>query len=225
MFDSTSTTALLASVLLLLSMLWMRRRQNHTSRARADDALDTVQAWPPQAVRVLTQRERQAYDTLRRALPSHLILAQVPLSRFISVPTRHSYGEWMNRAGRHSVDLLVCDEHSRVIAAIDIRPPEESPRAKKRHERLANVLQTAGVAVHVWDEGTLPSVAQARESLGIAPPEATAVDAAGRELLPMPEIQELLAAGDVTDYGQLDPVSSGFFDDLEAAAPHSRAAA
>jgi len=134
------------------------------------------------------------------------------------VPTRHSYSDWMSRAGRLNVDLLVCDEHSRVIAAIDVRPPEESERAKKRHERMTHVLQAAGIAVHVWDEGQLPNVAQARESLGIEPAEATpAVDASGRRVLPMPEIQELLAGGDATDYGQLDPVSSGFFDDLEAA--------
>jgi len=218
--DSTSSAALFGSVLLLLSMLWMRRRQSHASRSRSNEALDTVQAWPPQAVRVMTQAERQAYELLRRAVPNHLVLAQVPLSRFISVPTRQSYGEWLNRAGRLSADLLICDEHSRVIAAIDVRAPDESSRSRERHERLGHVLEAAGIAVQVWNAHSLPTVSHVR--MVFAPllgDLKLAEQAAPQQRIESsaPALQELLAVGDATDYGQLDPVSSGFFDDLEAA--------
>lgn len=218
--NSTSSAALFGSVLLLLWMLWMRHRQGQASRSRGtNEALDTVQAWPPQAVRVMTQAERKAYDLLRRAVPNHLVLAQVPLSRFISVPTRQSYGDWLNRAGRLSADLLICDEHSRVIAAIDVRSPDESSRSRERHERLSRVLEASGIAVQVWNANSLPTVSHVRmvfaPLLGDLKP--------AEEIAPPPRIdapsglQELLAVGDATDYGQLDPVSSGFFDDLEAA--------
>jgi hypothetical protein len=143
----------------------------------------------------------------------------VPLSRFVSVPTRQSYGEWLNRAGRLSADLLICDEHSRVIAAIDVRSPDESSRSRDRHERLMRVLEAAGIAVQVWNASSLPTVSHVRmvfaPLLGDLKP--------AEEIAPPPRIdapsglQELLAVGDATDYGQLDPVSSGFFDDLEAA--------
>jgi hypothetical protein len=39
------------------------------------------------------------------------------------------------------------------------------------------------------------------------------VSPSGRTLIPVPDIQELLATGDTTDYGQLEPVPSGFFED------------
>jgi hypothetical protein len=37
------------------------------------------------------------------------------------VPTRHSYSDWLTRVGRLTVDLLVCDKSSRVVAVVDIR--------------------------------------------------------------------------------------------------------
>jgi hypothetical protein len=41
------------------------------------------------------------------------------------------------------------------------------------------------------------------------------MDAGGRRLLPVPDIAEVLADGDATDYGQLEPVPSAFYDDLD----------
>ena len=109
-------------------------------------AVDTLVGWPPESARVLTIVERQAYDLLRRALPGFLVLAQVPLARFIRVPTRHSYVQWLQRVGSLSADLLLCDAGSRVLAVVDIRPVQESERAKRRHERMARVLRAAGIA-------------------------------------------------------------------------------
>jgi len=218
------TVALL--VLLLLSWLWARRRAHTPSRTRGEESLDTVQSWPPQVVRVLTLPERKAYDVLRRALPGHLILAQVPLARFISVPTRHAYAQWLHRAGRLNVDLLVCDASSRAVAAVEIRPASQTARSRTRHQRLAEVLQAAGLAVHVWNEAALPSVAEARKLLTAAGEslDDMAVDAHGRQRLPVPDIQEVLSAGDEFEYNQNEPVPSGYFDDFDAATPQDAAA-
>jgi hypothetical protein len=215
---STSNAALIGSVLLLLSMLWVRHRANASTRARHDDeALDTVQAWPPQAVRVLTLPERQAYELLRRALPQHLILAQVPLQRFISVPPKHRYGEWLQRVGRQTVDILVCDASSRVLAAVEVRSSSETERSRARHARMAQVLKAAGLAVHVWNEAKLPSPTEVRQLFKRKDePEFDVLGPNGR--LPVADMQELLAEGDAVDYGAgQEPVPSGFFDDLEAA--------
>lgn len=223
-FDSTSSGTLLLCALLLLSALWVHRRTQGagTSRPQVDEPLDTVRDWPPQAVRVLTLPERQAYEALRRALPRHLVLAQVPLSRFISVPPQQPHAQWMNRIGRTSVDLLVCDSSSRVVAAIEIRPADQSPRSTRRHARMAEVLQAAGIAVHVWPEGALPRVADVRalfHAKGSARPseeEDAPIGPAGRRMLPVPEIREVLTEGDAIDYHRgLEPVASGFFDDLD----------
>ena len=218
LLDPTAAAALLAAIALLMSALWLRRRHAAPRPNIADESLDTVQAWPPQAVRVMTLGERQAFEILRRALPGHVVLAQVPLSRFISVPTRFPYAQWLQRAGRLGVDLLVCDFSSRAVAAVEVRTADESARSAKRHQRLVEVLRAAGVTVHEWDEDNLPSLTQARalflpKAAAAAEEEVQAVTTGGRALIPVAEIQELLADGDTTDYGQLEPVPSGFFED------------
>lgn len=218
LLDPTAAAALLAAIALLMSALWLRRRHATPRPNITDDTLDTVQAWPPQAVRVMTLGERQAFEILRRALPGHVVLAQVPLSRFISVPTRFPYAQWLQRAGRLGVDLLVCDFSSRAVAAVEVRTADESARSAKRHQRLVEVLRAAGVTVHEWDEDNLPSVPQARalflpKAAAAAEEEVQAVTPGGRTMIPVAEIQELLADGDTTDYGQLEPVPSGFFED------------
>lgn len=220
--DPLAQAALLGAALLLLTLLVVRRRQAGTRRDEPRDALDTVQAWPPQLVRVMTLPERQAYDLLRRALPrNHLVLAQVPLARFISVPTRHPHHEWLRRVGRMSADLLVCDGASRVIAAVEVHGAEETERSRARHVRLLRVLKAAGVPVHVWRADDLPAAAEVRRLFAPAgapePMEVIEVDQVGRPVLPVPEIEELLASGDKLAYGpDGEPVPSGYFDDLDA---------
>jgi hypothetical protein len=207
-----------ATVAALLTWAVLRRRAPPAAVLQREEGLDTIQAWPPQAVRVMTLGERQAYEVLKRALPGHVILSQVPLSRFISVPTRNPYQLWLQRAGRLAVDLLVCDYSSRAVAAVEVRTADESKRSAKRHQRLMQVLRAAGVQVLEWDEDNLPDVIDARE-LFMAKSEAkeapTKIDSGGRRLLPVAEIAEVLAHGDATDYGQLEPVPSTFYDDLD----------
>ena len=220
LLDLTSTTSLLISTLLLLSVLWSRRREAGAQRAaKRVEFLDTVVAWPPQAVRVMTLPERQSFELLRRAVPrNHMVLAQVPLSRFISVPTANPHIQWLNRAGRLSVDLLVCDSSSRVVAAIEVRTSDESKRSLHRHERLAKVLKAANVPVHVWLEAALPTLRDVRQLfLASTRDEASALpDSDDRRLLPQPEIHEVLADGDEYHLNHRhEPVSSGFFDDLD----------
>ena len=87
---------LLAGGLILVALLaWRLRAQRGTpasrpGRPRTLDAVDTVIGGPPEATRVLTVRHQHAMEVLRRAMPGHLILAQVPLSHYIKVPTRLS---------------------------------------------------------------------------------------------------------------------------------------
>jgi hypothetical protein len=222
--EPTALAALLISALLMLLLL-ARRRKSATDMgtAAAAEVLDTVQAWPPQAVRILTLPERLAFGTLRRALPRHLVLAQVPLSRFISVPPGPSYAQWLTRAGRLNVDLLVCDASSRVLAAVELRSADQTPRSIARQARKTQVLEAAGVRVHVWRDTDIPSIAEVRELFrskgGKLPIGEDSVDIDGRPMIPVPEMQELLMEGDELDYNHLnEPVPSGFFEDLDAAA-------
>jgi hypothetical protein len=226
-----SSFALAGALALLLTLLLFRLRQRG-ARPAEREVLDTVAGWPPESARVLTVDERQAFDLLKRAAPAVLVLAQVPLSRFIRVPMRHSYSDWLQRVGSLSADLVICDSGSRVLAVIDIRAVEESARSRRRHERMARVLEAAGLRVYTWREGELPTVQQVRSLLSplLAPsdqaPAGQAPAAAPREsvpsravpLIPVAEIEEILADGDRAAAGQepnLEPVPSGFFDEFE----------
>jgi hypothetical protein len=228
----SAIAALLLSSL-FFALMWMRRRSDGAqSRADAEQRLDVVEAWPPEAVRVMTASERQALDLLRRALPGYLVLSQVPLQRFIRVPTRNSYSLWLHKVGRQTADLLVCDYSSRVIAAIEIQPSQPTDASRERQKRKAQVLKAAGIAMFVWDETALPSASKVRElfiakldltDLVDADAPAPTTPGALAPASPAMAMQELLEVGDAIDYGQLEPVSSGFFDDLEAAAAPPRA--
>jgi hypothetical protein len=216
--DPLSAAALATAGLLMLSLMAVRRRQRGAGSRSRQDALDTVAAWPPEAARVLSVTERQAFELLKRALPGFIVLAQVPLSRFVRVPMRHSYSDWLQRVGQLSADLVVCDIGSRVLAVIDIRAPEETPRSRRRHERMTRVLKAAGIQVHTWREGDLPSASEVRSVIG-----AVLVDNAPRPtnsrpmpLIPVADIEEILAEGDAIDFGAgMEPVASAFFDEIE----------
>jgi hypothetical protein len=227
--DPIASFALPATLLLLLTLLVVRLRQrNSERRVRREkrDALDTVAAWPPEAARVLTITERQAYDLLKRSMPGYLVLGQVPLSRFIRVPARHSYNEWLQRVGSLSADLLLCDSGSRVLAVIDIRPATESERSRRRHERMARVMRAAKIHVHVWREGALPSAAEVRtamaHTIGPATPGMKSGNSRPMPLIPIAEMSEVLADGDRAAMegafdASMEPVPSGFYDEIEPA--------
>ncbi len=172
-------------VVLLLAWLWLRQRGGDAGRGRqaekASDRLDTITGWPPQVTRALGTQERIAFGTLVRALPEYMVLAQVPLSRFINVPKRNSYAEWLRRIGYQSVDFVVCDMSAQVVAVVELQPPQQSERALRRAARITRTLKAAQVPLHTWRESALPSVDAAREALlprAAVPPEPAKNDAA-----------------------------------------------
>lgn len=218
-------------VLAAVAWAWSRRRAGAASApstrpgsrkgSRHVDELDTVQAWEPHATRILSRGERDAYGVLARALPDHMVLAQVPLSRFLKVPTRHSYVEWLKRVGQLSADLVVCDRSSEVMAVVEVRGAQESERSQQRLERMRRVLKAAQIQLLVWQEGDLPSPVQARQQLlgedaegapGASPTAAS--ERAAAELLDDLRREEGV---EVTEMGdQNDPPPSTWFDDFDA---------
>jgi len=226
--ETLSSLAAPLTLVLLLTWLVMRWRSRQSAGSSRREALDTVADWPPEAARVLSITERQAYDLLKRAMPGYLVLGQVPLSRFVRVPARHSYGDWLQRVGSLSADLLICDSGSRVLAVIDIRNPEESARSSRRHERMARVLRAANIRVHEWREGQLPSVSEVRHTMAhvLAPAKpglkpALPTISRPMPLIPVADIEDALSDGDRAAVEAafdpaMEPVPSGFYDEIEA---------
>lgn len=231
-----------ATLLVLVATMWLRGRgQPRAAASRPAEALDTLSDWEPQATRVLTGPERRALMALHHALPEHFILAQVPISRFIRVPQRRSYAEWLRRVGQLGPDLIVCDAQSKILAAIEIRPPEArcTPRSNARLERMRKVLKAAEIPLHVWPETALPRPETIRDVIlsgrppstvpmaldPIAPaarPAATAASAmpaatgpmASRTALPPMDFDDDEPEPDEV-IEMYEPASSTWFDDLD----------
>lgn len=226
--DPISMAALGAALLLLMLLAVQRRLRGGTDSRRPGgrEQLDTVIGWRPEAARVLTEHEIAALGILDEAMPGHLILSQVPLSRFLRVPMRNSYAEWLGRVGKLNADLLLCDADARVLAVIEVRPRQESERAKRRHERKTRVLRAAGIPTLVWVQDSLPTVGSVRAQLSALlgkPRSAASASAASAAALPAAvptstvDFDSMLADGDARAAAAdlPEPVASGFFDDLE----------
>lgn len=218
---TTPVLALVAVLILAIGWWWLRRRAGSGTAqgSRPEDALDTLAAWPPEAARVLTTAEQRAYQLLVRNLPSgYAVLAQVPLSRFLRVPTRHSYREWMRRVGRLNADLLVCDSTFQVIAVVNVRPAQgkDSERGVERHTRMDRVLRKAGLRVLNWREDALPDAQLVPELVfgraGIAQAALAAAESVPTHVPQTPNAEDEAPA---SDERLAEPLPSTFFDDLD----------
>jgi len=207
----------------------LRRRSRPAAAdesARERDSIDTVAGWPPEVTRLLSGGERSAHETLVKALPECLVFSQVPLARFIRVPRRNSYGDWLTRVGHLSADFLICDRASLVIGAVSLQSAQESERATRRRARMARVLKAAGVKVFVWRELAIPTPAAARDQIiqrtGV--PNIAAEDLAQERdraqrppgpangKLPLPDVVSEMPLGGARQ----EPPSSTWFDDLDS---------
>lgn len=215
-----------------VAYLWQRNRarlqadETAASAKRGNAELDTVSAWPPEATRLLTGGERAAHEILVKAVPECMIFAQVPLARFLKVPRRYSYTEWLTRVGHLSADLVITDRATQVIGVVLLQAARESERGERRRSRMARVLKAAGVKVFVWREVAIPTAAVAREQLiqrlgevSTAAPEPDAASphslrpaTMGNGKLPVPEV-----VAEIDDDGpRREPPPSTWFDDLDS---------
>jgi Protein of unknown function (DUF2726) len=193
-------------------------------RGRGDD-IDTVIAWPPEVTRLLTAGERGAHEVLLKALPECVLFAQVPLARFIKVPRRHSYAEWLTRVGHLCADLVICDRSTLVIGVVLLTSARSSERAERRRTRMTRVLKAAGVKVFLWREESLPSPDFARDQItqrigdieeaGARRPEIIEPKVPARPTpgsIPVPEVLNI----PFDDEPRREPPPSTWFDDLDS---------
>jgi hypothetical protein len=226
----------LAALLLGGFLYWRKRQSADAAEAaagankRGREELDTVNAWPPEATRLLTGGERATHELLLKALPECVIFAQVPLARFIKVPRRHSYTEWLTRVGHLCADLVICDRSTQVIGVVLLQSVRETERGERRRARMGRVLKAAGVKVFSWREEALPSVEFARDQLtqrlgdidakvepaDITSPRSPRAAVAGGGKIPVPDVVGEVA---IEDGPRREPPASTWFDDLDSNRP------
>ncbi len=118
------------------------------------------EVWPFYAKKPLSQPEQVLYFRLVQALPEHIILAQVQLSRLLGVKKGNNHQAWSNRINRMSADFVVCNKDSSIAAVIELddgthqRETRQAADAKKD-----KALGSAEVRVVRWQVKTLPDIA------------------------------------------------------------------
>jgi NOL1/NOP2/fmu family ribosome biogenesis protein len=116
--------------------------------------------WPFYARQPLSQPEQVLYHRLVKALPEHIVLAQVQVSRVLGVKKGFKFQEWNNRINQLSYDFVVCAKNSDVLAAIELddKSHEKASRAKTDAKK-EKATSAAGVRLIRWNVKSLPSEA------------------------------------------------------------------
>jgi len=152
--------------------------------------------WPFVVRKPMSVPEQVLYFRLLEALPEHIVLAQVQLSRFLGVKRGHSVQAWQNRINRLSVDFLILKKDATVVAAIELddKTHQRSDR-RAADARKDRALADAGVKLVRWNVADMPSQEGIRAGLAGLPSEARPSGSGGR-------IEPVLAAGASADLQQ-----------------------
>lgn len=155
--------ALLALAALALAWLGARLR-----------AAEAARPWPYYAKKPLSQPEQVLYRRLVEALPEHIVLAQVQLSRLLGVrASGREYRSWLNRIDRLSADFVVCHKDAAVLVAIELDDATHRRTARRKTDaRKDRALGSAGIPVLRWNVKSLPDAAAIRAALPAGVPVA-----------------------------------------------------
>jgi len=124
------------------------------------------EVWPYYAKKVLSAPEQVLYFRLVQALPDHLVLAQVQLSRFLGVKKGQPYQTWLNRIHQMSADFVICQKDTSVFAVIELddashlKPARIAADAKKDR-----ALRAAEIPIFRWPVNAIPEVQTLRNTL------------------------------------------------------------
>lgn len=125
-------------------------------KAKSDGA--DSREWPFYQRKPLSAPEQVLYFRLVKALPDHIILGQVQLSRLLGVKKGNNTQSWLNRINRMSADFVVCNKDSSIVAVIEL--DDASHNAEKRQQADAKkdkALAAAGIKIHRWQVKNIPN--------------------------------------------------------------------
>ncbi len=160
-------TAIVWITALLLAALAVPMALYFVLRVPARHRVDDLPAqWPLLPRPVFSPAERRLYHLLRQALPEHIVLAKLPLVRLcqpdLAEPEQLRY--WFRLLGAVHLQFAICDPLGRVLAAVDLNPPQGTPNARVRRIKSA-VLQACQVRYMCCAAESLPSPGQIRALL------------------------------------------------------------
>lgn len=157
-----SKLLLWVSVLLLVLVLIAARALLREVRRHRMDL-----PWPFVQQKPLTTVEQVLFHRLVQALPQHIVLAQVPMSRFLRVRKGRPVQEWRNRISQKSVDFLVCKSDFTIVAAVELDDSTHSQIDREIADSTKNrALAAAGVPLVRWHVSALPDFDAIRAMFG-----------------------------------------------------------
>jgi Protein of unknown function (DUF2726) len=119
--------------------------------------------WPFYAKRPLSHPEQILYWRLVKALPDHMVLAQVQCSRVLGVKRGFKFYEWNNRISQLSYDFVICKKDGSVIAAIELDDKtHDAAQQAERDARKQRATEAAGVILVRWNVAKMPDEAAIR---------------------------------------------------------------
>jgi very-short-patch-repair endonuclease len=124
------------------------------------------EVWPFYAKKPLSQPEQVLYFRLIQALPEHIVLAQVQLSRLLGVKKGNNYQAWFNRINRMSADFVVCNKDSSIVAVIEL---DDSTHQKEDRQaadaKKDKALTSAGIRIVRWQAKSIPDIATIQSTI------------------------------------------------------------
>lgn len=152
----STTIVLLVFAVVVVALLTKAKSKNRN----ADDV------WPFYAKKPLSQPEQVLYFRLVQALPEHIILAQVQLSRLLGVKKGNNYQAWFNRINRMSADFVVCNKDASIVAVIELddatHQRDDRMYADAKKDRA---LSSADIRVLRWQVKSIPDIAAIQSAL------------------------------------------------------------
>lgn len=116
--------------------------------------------WPFYAKKPLSQPEQVLYFRLVQALPEHIILAQVQLSRLLGVKKGNNYHAWFNRINRMSADFVVCNKDSSIVAVIELDDATHQKEDRQAADaKKDKALSSAAIRIVRWQAKAIPDIA------------------------------------------------------------------
>ena len=114
-------------------------------------------SWPFYAKKLLSAPEQILYHRMVKALPEHIVLAQVQVSRVLGVKKGFNFHEWNNRSNRLSYDFVVCSKDSTVLFAVELDDKSHEAKARADTDRKKDeATKAAGVRLVRWNVTSLP---------------------------------------------------------------------
>jgi hypothetical protein len=106
------------------------------------------------------------YHRLVKALPDHIVLAQVQVSRVLGVKKGSNFKEWNNRINRMSYDFVICGKDATVLAAIELDDKTHEASSRRATDEKKNKAKAdPGLRLIRWNVKALPDEAAIQAQL------------------------------------------------------------